>query len=71
MGAAHSSAPPPAKRRLWVILGVFAALLAVAALVVGLFWPRNEVTPAATEAARPTPSATVAPTTALHHGELQ
>ncbi|POH70998.1 hypothetical protein C3B59_03260 [Cryobacterium zongtaii] len=45
------------------MLGVFAALLAVAAIVAGLFWPRGAVTPAATEAARPTPSATVAPTT--------
>ncbi|POH70090.1 hypothetical protein C3B61_00250 [Cryobacterium zongtaii] len=63
MGAAHSSAPSPANRRLWVIIGVFAVLLAAAAILAGLFWPRGEVTPAATEAARPTPSATVAPAT--------
>lgn len=63
MGAAHTKPPPPAKRRLWVIVGVLAALIAVAALVAGLFWPRNDVTPAATEAARPTPSATAPPST--------
>ena len=63
MGAAHSQPSPPAKRRLWVIFAVLAALFAVAAIVVGLFGPRDDVTPAATEAARPTPSATVAPTT--------
>ncbi|TFB96780.1 hypothetical protein E3O42_16715 [Cryobacterium adonitolivorans] len=63
MGAAPTPAPPPAKRRLWVIIGVLAAVLAVSAILVGVFWPRGGVNPVATEAARPTPSATVAPTT--------
>jgi len=63
MGAAHLQPPPPAKRRLWVIFGVLAALFAIAAVVAGLFWSRDAVTPAATEAARPTPSATAPPST--------
>src|SRR5687767_11706125 len=63
MGAAHSQPPHPANRRLWVIFGVLAALFAIAALVVGLFWPRADVTPAATDTARPTPSVTAPPGT--------
>jgi hypothetical protein len=65
MGAAHSPAPPPTKRRLWVIIGVLVAVLAVAAILVTMFWPRGDgdVSPVATETARPTPSATAAPVT--------
>lgn len=65
MGAAHSEAPPPTKRRLWVIIGVLVAVLAVAAILVAMFLPRGDgdVTPVATETARPTPSATAAPVT--------
>jgi len=63
MGAAHSQPPHPARSRLWVVLGVLAALFTVAALAVGVFWPRSDLTPAATEAARPTPSVTAPPGT--------
>ncbi|WEO76796.1 hypothetical protein BJQ94_15760 [Cryobacterium sp. SO2] len=64
MGAAHSPAPPPANRRLWVIIGVLAALLALAVIIIGVLWARGAPTPAATGGARPTPSATAAPSIA-------
>ena len=70
MGADQSPAPPPADRRLRVLVGVLAALLAVAVIVVGVLWARGATTPVATEAARasaspvpsPSPSGTPAPT---------
>ena len=70
MGADQSPAPPPADRRLRVLVGVLAALLAVAVIVVGVLWARSATTPVATDAARasatpvpsPTPSGTPAPT---------
>jgi hypothetical protein len=70
MGADQSPAPPPPDRRLRVLVGVLAALLAVAVIVVGVLWARSATTPVATDAARasatpvpsPTPSGTPAPT---------
>ena len=70
MGADQSPAPPPADRRLRVLVGVLAALLAVAVIVVGVLWARSATTPVVTDAARasatpvpsPTPSGTPAPT---------
>lgn len=68
MGAVQQPAPPPANRRLWVIIGVLAALLAGAVILIGVLWARGAPPPAATDAARPTPSSTAAPSPAPTSG---
>ena len=61
MGAVQPPAPPPANRRLWVVIGVLGGLLAIAVILIGVFWPRGGPFLAATDA--PTPAA-VQPSTA-------